>query len=77
MQSKGKRKFRKFRKLKLERPLEEYKGSGKKLEWGFRMAKIGHETSLASRIKWNPQAFYRYFLKKNTGTEMLVNQNAA
>ena len=50
--------FVKTRKLGTHEANVEYKKSRKKLKQGLRRAESGHEKSLASRIKENPQDFY-------------------
>ena len=53
-----------FRKLKMDKALEEYKDSREELKQGLRRAKRGHEMSLAGRIKENPKAFYAYIRRR-------------
>lgn len=54
-----------------DKALEEYKGGRKEVKQEIRSAKRGHEISLASRGKENPNAFYTYIRSKRIAKERI------
>ncbi|XP_062891826.1 uncharacterized protein LOC134339340 [Mobula hypostoma] len=69
---KKRRAYERLKKLGNDRDLEDYKASRKELKNEIRRARRDHEKALASRIKENPKAFYKYVKSKRIRRERTI-----